>query len=175
MFLDRDGVINRRIIDGYVTEWGEFVFLPGALSALRMLSERFVRIVVVTNQQGVARGIMSEDQVKDVHRRMISEVESAGGRIDRVYFSPYPEEEGNPFRKPSIGMALAARQDIPGIVFTRSVMVGDSLTDLHFGRNAGMATVFIDEKTEYPEGELADMVFDSLYGFAKFIESIYRM
>ena len=86
LFLDRDGVINRLRPDDYVKNWEEFEFMPGMLDRLARWSGRFRRILVVTNQRGVGKGIMSLDDLNRIHDRMIEEIERHGGRIDRVYF-----------------------------------------------------------------------------------------
>ena len=88
LFLDRDGVINVRIIDGYVRNIDEFHFLPGVLDAFRRFSEVVGRIIIVTNQQGVGKGIMSEADVEKVHSHLKSAVEGSNGRIDGIYFCP---------------------------------------------------------------------------------------
>src|SRR6187402_2725033 len=85
LFLDRDGVINDEIVGSYITEWDEFRFCDGALEALRTLNEVFGNIVIVTNQRGVGRGLMSFETLKDISTRMTAAVAEAGGRIDKVY------------------------------------------------------------------------------------------
>jgi histidinol-phosphate phosphatase family protein len=143
LFLDRDGVINRRISGDYVRGWEQFEFLPGVKDALRSLSEVFGKIIVVSNQQGVGKGLMDSEMVNEIHRKMVSETASAGGRIDAVFFCPALESEGSINRKPNIGMALQARKRFPEIRFRQSVMVGDSLSDMIFGKRVGMKTVFL--------------------------------
>lgn len=143
LFLDRDGVINRRIADDYVRSWEQFQFNPGIKDAMKELSGIFGRIIVVSNQQGVGKGLMSENDVDKIHTRMIHEVESAGGRIDAVFFCPALESEKSFNRKPNIGMALQSRKHFPEIRFRKSIMVGDSLSDMIFGKRVGMRTVFL--------------------------------
>ena len=143
LFLDRDGVINRRIADDYVRSWEQFQFNPGIKDALKELSGIFGRIIVVSNQQGVGKGLMSENDVDKIHARMIREVESAGGRIDAVFFCPALESDKSFNRKPSIGMALQSRKQFPEIRFRQSIMAGDSLSDMIFGKRVGMRTVFL--------------------------------
>jgi histidinol-phosphate phosphatase family protein len=144
LFLDRDGVINRRIVDGYVLRKEDFVFLPGALDAIAGFSKLFKRIVVVTNQQGIAKGLMTEDNLLGIHTMMKEEISSAGGRIDGVYYCP--ELKGTPggCRKPGVAMGLQAKREFPEIRFKRSIMVGDSPSDMVFARRLGMKRVFID-------------------------------
>ncbi|NQV02361.1 MAG: HAD-IIIA family hydrolase, partial [Bacteroidia bacterium] len=145
LFLDRDGVLNRRIVGSYVTQWNEFSWLPGVLEALKILSGIFGLVIVVTNQQGIGKGIMTKDALTLIHTKLLKEVEQQGGRIDAIYFSPHLQKEGSIMRKPNVGMALQARRELPEIRFKQAVMAGDSLSDMLFGRRLGMKTVFISE------------------------------
>lgn len=166
LFLDRDGVINVRIIDGYVTKIEEFEFLPGVIEAFKIFRNKFNRIIVVTNQQGVGKGLMTEDDVKEVHDFMIDEVENHDGKIDKVYFCPQLKSVPDNYRKPSPKMAYMAKEDFPEIDLSKSIMIGDMNSDVEFGKNAGMMTVFIgdNELKLIPDGR-----FNSLYDFAKVI------
>lgn len=167
LFLDRDGVINERIMGGYITRPEEFRFLPGVLNALSMMNGRFHRIVVVTNQQGIGKGLMSERNLLEVHTYMCDEVFRAGGKIDKCYFAPNLAEVDDDLRKPRSGMAELAKREFPEIEFSRSVMVGDSDSDILFGRNLGMRTVRI--QTVEPIGVEADITLESLEQFAKLL------
>ena len=164
LFLDRDGVINRRIPGGYVTRWEEFEFLDGVPEAVRILSSLFGRVIIVSNQQGIGKGIMSTGDLKEVDRRMREVITDAGGWIDASFYSPHLEKDNHPDRKPGPGMALQARAAFPEIDFARSVMAGDTASDMDFGRNLGMVTVGIG-----PEKPPADLNFPSLLAFAKAI------
>lgn len=143
LFLDRDGVINRRLPGAYVRAWEEFEWLPGAAPAIALLSRAFGWVFVVTNQQGIGKGLMGEPALESIHRRMLAEVEAAGGRIDGVYFCPALASEQPNCRKPGPAMALQARRDFPGIDFHRSLMVGDTLPDMAFGHQLGMFNVLV--------------------------------
>lgn len=147
LFLDRDGVINVKRMNDYVKVWEEFEFLPGVLEALELLSKRFMHIIVVSNQRGVGKGLMSEEALLCIHRQMIVEIEKNGGRIDKIYYCIDINDE-SPNRKPNIGMALQAKIDFPEIDFSRAVMVGDSESDMEFGFNAGMRTVTINQNRD---------------------------
>lgn len=153
LFLDRDGVINRRIPDAYVTSPNEFELMPGVLEALPRLRNVFGKIVVVTNQRGISRGIFSEEQLRAVHDFFLEKVTNVNGRIDAIYVAPGPN--GDPHRKPQTGMAMLAQKDFPEIDFTKSVMVGDSSSDMAFGRNIGAHCVFIttDKQTCEPTAD----------------------
>ena len=172
LFLDRDGVINVEKEGSYIFHYGEFVFYEGNREALRRCAEVFGHIVVVTNQRGVGKGMMTEADLQDIHDKMVAEIVLAGGRIDRIYYAD-SLDNAHPLRKPQPGMAFAAKQDLPGIDLGRSVMVGNNLSDMEFGRNAGMYTVFL--QTTDPDQPLPhdaiDLAFNSLYDFAKHLRS----
>lgn len=170
LFLDRDGVINRRIHGGYVTNFDEFIFLEGVRQALRIFSGVFGRIIVVTNQQGIGKGLMTTEDAMKIHEMMLAVVEKYGGRIDRVYFCPNLDEEQHPDRKPGLGMALKAKCDFPEIDFSRSLMAGDSPTDIEFGQRAGMHTVMLGPLKEgLSNSSGADFIFPDLISLAKAI------
>ena len=169
LFLDRDGVINRQIIDGYVTKAEEFEFLPGVLETLAALAKKFARIIIITNQQGIGKGIFGEADLEKIHQYMLAEITKHGGHIDKIYFSPHLENENNPNRKPNIGMALQAKRDFPEINFSQSIMVGDSLNDMQFGKNAGMKTVFLNKGIS-PSKEINDFADEIFVDLAEFLE-----
>jgi histidinol-phosphate phosphatase family protein len=129
VILDRDGVLNERPPRAqYVTDPGEFVWLPGALDALRLFNEGGYRVIVVSNQAGIARGAMSEDDLTRVHEKMQSETERAGGRIDAIYYCPHDWDEGCECRKPSPGMLFQAQRDFH-LDLTRTYFIGDDERD----------------------------------------------
>ncbi|HEY1039491.1 MAG TPA: HAD family hydrolase [Bacteroidia bacterium] len=165
LFLDRDGVINKRIVDDYVKKWDEFEFLEGVLDALKIFSEKFGRIVVVTNQQGIGKGVMRTEDLELIHKNMLYEITYFKGRIDKVYFSPYLAAENHATRKPQIGMALQAQKDFPEVDFSKSLMIGDSTSDIEFGKTAGMKTVYIGKENKAN----ADFIFENLLKAAKAI------
>lgn len=168
LFLDRDGVINHEKIGSYIFNYSEFSFYPGVKEALKLLAGKFGRILVVTNQKGVGKGLMTREDLFDIHQKMTREIEEADGRIDRIYFCDSLSND-HPCRKPNPGMAFQAKKDFEEIDLARSVMVGNNISDMEFGKNAGMHTVFL--KTTNPEQALPhpaiDLVFDSLADFAK--------
>lgn len=171
LFLDRDGVINHEKEGSYVFHYGEFAFYEDTKEALRVLASRFSRILVVTNQRGVGKGLMTTADLQDIHTKMVEEIVVAGGRIDGIYHCDSLLND-DPGRKPNPGMAFEAKKEHPSIDFTRSVMVGNNLSDMEFGRNAGMHTVFL--RTTNPGqavGHAAiDLAFNSLYDFAKALQ-----
>lgn len=143
LFLDRDGVINKKIDNDYVRNLNQFHILPGALAAIEKFSSVFGKIIVVTNQQGVGKGLMSAADVEMIHENLKCQVIEKGGRIDAFYFAPQRAAEKSFMRKPMPGMAHNAKEDFPEIDFRRSIMVGDSKSDMEFAERAGMAHVYI--------------------------------
>lgn len=145
LFLDRDGVINRLLINDYVKTWNDFEFLPGVLAALKILNSHFKHIIIVTNQRGVGKGLMSEKALLEIHERMMEEIGKCGGRIDKIYYCT-DILESSPNRKPNIGMALRAKVDFPDINFKNSIMIGDSESDMIFGNKLEMKTISTKDK-----------------------------
>jgi len=167
LFLDRDGVINYEKQNDYIHTWSEFKFYEGVLEAMTIFSKRFKHIVVVTNQRGIGKGVTKEEDVIYLHKKMKESVEKNGGRIDRVYYCR-DIDSSSPCRKPNIGMALQAVEDLPTIDLTKAIMIGNTLSDMKFGRNLEIKTVFLP--TTRPEVNLKDenidAVFPSLIAFA---------
>lgn len=162
LFLDRDGVLNRRLPGAYVTAWEAFEMLPGVPEAVAHLSRRFGRVVVVTNQQGVGKGLMTLADLADIHQRMVATLTAAGGRIDGIYACPDLRHQRPNCRKPGPGLAWQAQRDFPQIDFQRSVMVGDTPGDLHFGRGLGMYTVWVSGTEAPPPPVLYDLAVAGL-------------
>lgn len=174
LFLDRDGVINQRLRGDYVRHPDEFVFEENALAALRLLAGWFCPIVVVTNQAGIGKGLMTHDDVRAVHEKMLAETERAGGRIDAVYYCPHRPDEGCSCRKPAPGMAYQAQRDFPHIAFHDTWMVGDSLSDMQMGVSLGMHTALIvgkDEDADALEHFSVTGRFASLWAFAGYCQA----
>jgi D-glycero-D-manno-heptose 1,7-bisphosphate phosphatase len=171
LFLDRDGVINVEKKDAYVLNAAEFVFLDGAQKAIQLLSGIFGLMLIASNQRGIAKRLMSLEDLHNVHAYMLEEIEKHEGRIDKIYFCADPDNS-SPDRKPNPGMALQAKKDFSRIDFSKSIMVGNKLSDMQFARNAGMHSVFIASTN--PEisftHELIDMGFNSLLEFATAIQ-----
>ena len=168
LFLDRDGVINVESVGSYITTWSEFTFHDGVLQAMQTLHNIFGNIVVVTNQRGVEKGIMTLESLREINANMRNEVAESGGRIDKVYScTAISDDDHN--RKPNTGMGEQAQQDYPAIDFKRSVMVGNSISDMEFGKRLGMHTVFLTSKHgPYPmPHDFIDEQYKSLIEWAK--------
>lgn len=167
LFLDRDGVINEEKDGSYIFHKDEFVFYPGAEAALVKLSGQFDYVFIVTNQRGIGRGLMTEEALLEIHDHLTATIALQGGKIHKIYFAP-SIESNHSHRKPNTGMALDALNDFPDIDFGKSVMVGNNLSDMKFGKTMGMKTIFLSTtQPAFPlPHDLIDEQYDSLQSFA---------
>jgi len=168
LFLDRDGVINKKLENDYIKNVNEFIFIEGVLKSLSILSLIFDRIVIVTNQQGVGKKLMNLEDLENIHSKMLGEIYNNKGRIDKIYYCTAKREDDSFFRKPNVGMALRAKKDFPEIVFKKSVIAGDTVTDMQFGRKMRMVNVLIaaDVSKNQVKSYLYDYIFPDLLSFA---------
>jgi D-glycero-D-manno-heptose 1,7-bisphosphate phosphatase len=149
VFIDRDGVLNRRMPRAeYVTSWDKWTWLPGALEGLRLLHEAGYLSLMITNQPGVARGAMTADQLDAIHRRMQAEVKEAGGSIDRIFECRHNWEDGCECRKPKPGMLFAAQRD-SHLDLTRMVFFGDDERDGQAARSAGCRWIEVTDERPF--------------------------
>lgn len=168
LFLDRDGVINEELNEDYIKTWNAFKFYSESLLALPLLALKFNTIVITTNQKGVGKGLMTEQDLLQIHTFMMKEIQLHGGRIDAIFYAIDIENDA-PNRKPQPGMAYSAKKKFPNIDFKKSIMVGNRISDMQFGRNAGIHTVFLattHPETTYPN-ELIDYRFNNLLEFTQ--------
>ncbi len=167
-FLDRDGVINRNAPDGgYTTRWEDFHFLPGVSEAIALLNRHNFLVIVVTNQRGVAKGLLSLATLEEIHTKMTAQLAATGARIDAIYFCPHGADQPCSCRKPSPGMLITAAQD-HHISLPNSWMLGDSASDTEAGSQAGCKTIRITSDPIAPQAAnvghnvAADFSADSL-------------
>jgi histidinol-phosphate phosphatase family protein len=168
LFLDRDGVLNVEKEGDYIRHAGELQLLPGVAEAMALLAPRFRHVIVVTNQKGIGKGLMTETDLADIHAELQRRIAAAGGRIDRIYHCP-DTDASSPCRKPNAGMGRQAMRDFPGLDPLRSVMVGNTLSDMGFGRALGSRTVFVDSAKPRPPQPhpWVDHWCEGLWAFAK--------
>src|SRR6266481_2234093 len=160
-FLDRDGVINHKLPEGqYVTRWEEMHFLPGVPEAISLLTQAGFCVIVVSNQRGVAKGLLTQGELQAIHQRMCQQLAEAGAEITNVYYCPHEEQPPCSCRKPAPGMLLNAAHTHE-LDLTSSWMIGDSDIDIEAGRNAGCKTVRILKAGEVGNGG-ADLVAQSV-------------
>lgn len=165
LFLDRDGVINKRNFNGYITSPDQFEFKNGVFDALNIFDKVFGKKILVTNQQGVAKGMMSERNLNEVHRYMSQELKTKlDFEFDAIFTATNLRGAENDRRKPNISMAVEAKELFPIIDFSKSIMIGDTDSDIKFGTNLGMKTVLVNSSEIV--SEKPDVAVNSLKEFA---------
>lgn len=171
VFLDRDGVINRRAPQGqYITQWEDFELLPKVPAGIQLLNEANFAIIVVSNQRCVAKGLLTIQELEAIHQRMLHQLASSNARIDAVYYCPHDDVLACSCRKPAPGMLLLAAEE-HSIDLSNSWMVGDSDSDVEAGKRAGSRTIRILRPESSPRTP-ADLTADSLYDAATRIASL---
>jgi D-glycero-D-manno-heptose 1,7-bisphosphate phosphatase len=160
-FLDRDGTINEPAAEGdYVTAPEQVRLLPGAAEAVRILNELPARVVVVTNQRGIALGLMSEADLEAVNRRLEEELARGGAHLDAILHCPH-EKGSCECRKPGTGMFERAVREVDGVAIEGGAMIGDSALDVEAGNRLGLTTVRLGTTAAgdpQPDGEAADLL-----------------
>ncbi len=167
LFLDRDGVLNHEKENDYVLNTLEFVMYENSITAIPILNQLFNRIIVTTNQKGIGKQLMTEDDLSEIHALMLNKIAEVGGKLDHIYYCT-DLDDNSPNRKPQPGMAFKAKQAFPDIDLSKSIMVGNRISDMKFGRNAGMYTVFVattHPETPFPDPHI-DLRFPDLHSFA---------
>lgn len=169
LFLDRDGVINVRKPGAYITDIAEFEFINNIPEAIHILASIFDYIFIVTNQQGIAKGLMTLEDLDAIHSHLIQKIQKSGGRIDAIYHCPHLEGSHCVCRKPKTGMFVQANTEFPDIDISQSVMCGDTLSDLIFAKNCGLKSILISNpiNTDPHILKMADEQFGSLFEFSK--------
>ena len=142
VFLDRDGVLNRRVVGGYVTRWADFVFLPGVKKTLRRLRNAGFQLVIVSNQAGVAKGLLSCGDLIQITEASLKKLQAAGVPIDGAFFCLHQPADACSCRKPKAGLLEEAGRVLP-IDFRRSFLIGDSPSDMQAGAEMGCATIYL--------------------------------
>jgi histidinol-phosphate phosphatase family protein len=180
LFLDRDGVINEEppVEQIYVNKLSQFHLYPDSLEAIKIMDTLFENVVIATNQRGVFRGLTPLEELNKIHAFLLEEVQKSGGRIDKIYYAAEGDDD-HPNRKPNSGMAHQAKADFPHIEFSRSVMIGNNLSDMQFGRNVGMKTILLtttlsETKIQLADPTLYDANFPSLYEAAVYLQNNFE-
>ena len=152
-FLDRDGVLNKsEIKNGYVGFVKDFKWINGAKKAIKFLKKKDFKIVIVSNQSGIARGFFSIKDVYKLHRYLKQELIKFGTSVDKIYFCPYHKDgiikkykKNSILRKPKIGMYLKASK-VWNIDNQKSFMIGDQNTDIEFAKKAKIKSYLFNKK-----------------------------
>ena len=146
VFLDRDGVINKRPRKaGYVKTWAEFEFLPRSIEAIKLLKREGYKLFIISNQPGIARGKMSKKDLDVIHKKMQQELKKNDAKLDGIYFCPHGWNDGCSCRKPKPGLLLqASREHL--IDLTKTILIGDDERDIMAGETVGCKTFLIDKR-----------------------------
>jgi D-glycero-D-manno-heptose 1,7-bisphosphate phosphatase len=177
VFLDRDGVLNRKAPEGaYVTDWAQFAWLPGAIDAIARMNRAGLTLILVTNQRGISLGLYTEADLERIHVNLQADLAQQGARLDAIYYCPHDKNQCT-CRKPAIGLFEQAMKDFPEIQPANSVVIGDSISDIEAGRRLGMKTIFIQGEPELQKprsseaAALADAVASSLLEAVELLET----
>ena len=161
-FLDRDGVVNEKMPEGqYVSSWKDFRLLPGVAHAISRLNRAGLKVILVSNQRGIALGLYSVDDVDAIHASLQNTLKTHGAHLDGIYYCPHDKGVCD-CRKPLPGLFKQAAMSFPGLDAQTSIMIGDSLSDMEFGRRLGMSCIFIegDSARRKPGSEEARQLAD---------------
>ncbi len=172
LFLDRDGVINERMPDAYIKDFKDFKFKKDFLDIFPKIAPFFDYIFIVTNQQGIGKGLMTTSDLEAIHKKMVKKLNKLAGKIDKIYFCPHLKDDNCQCRKPNPEMAYMAKKDYPDVDFKKSLLIGDSESDIEFGKNTGMKTILINNgnsKTTSADYSAADF-----YKIEKIIERLLK-
>lgn len=164
VFLDRDGVTNRKLPEGqFVRSWEDFVLLPGVESALTALHRSGRHVIIISNQRGIALGLYTDADVQTVHLKLQQHLAERGAYIEAFYYCPHDRDQCN-CRKPRTGLFEQAFRDFPGASPQNSVVIGDSLSDIQAARTLGITAIFIqgDPKTRKPGAAEAETLADAV-------------
>jgi D-glycero-D-manno-heptose 1,7-bisphosphate phosphatase len=166
VFLDRDGVLNRKLPEGaFVSDWAQFEWLPGAIEAVARMKRAGLTVMVVSNQRGIALGRLTTEQLEFIHGKMQADLAQQGARLDGIYYCPHDHGECN-CRKPDVGLFEQARKDFPQANADNSVVIGDSLSDIQAGHRLGMKTIFIqgEQGRQKAGADAAEALADNVAG-----------
>jgi D,D-heptose 1,7-bisphosphate phosphatase len=166
VFIDRDGTINVNF--GYIDNPDDFEMYPGVKEGIKLLKDKGFKIIVITNQSGIARGYFSEETLENIHQKMKNELSKKGASIDAIYYCPHHPKDKCNCRKPNTGLFQQAVKEL-NIDVKRSFIIGDRMLDIEAGYKIGCKTVLVPENKEKVEQEMKessikpDYVCDDFY------------
>ncbi len=174
VFIDRDGVINEDPIGDYIKRWEDFRFIPGAIDGLKRLRKQGFEIVILSNQAGIGDGVFKERALRDITKKMLTELEGSGIEVKGIYYCLHGKEADCDCRKPKIGLFKQAARDIP-FDPAKTYFIGDKFTDVQAGKNFGMKTIFvltghgIHDQSKLTAGNQPEKIFPSLKEAAEYV------
>lgn len=173
IFLDRDGVINRDPMGGYVTKWEEFHFLDGAKEALKKLTQAGYEVIIISNQAGIGKGLYALKTLDEITEKMVAGIEEAGGKIHSAFYCPHRKEENCDCHKPKTGLFRQAAKDLD-VDFSKTYFIGDGTMDIEAGKEIGCKTILLlSGKTKLEDranwAHQPDYIFKDLLGAVNWI------
>ncbi|MFC1992233.1 D-glycero-beta-D-manno-heptose 1,7-bisphosphate 7-phosphatase [Chloroflexota bacterium] len=150
VLIDRDDTINRDV--PYCSHPEDFDLLPGVAEGIRLLNEHGFKVVVITNQSGIARGYFTHEMLVEIHNKMCSELARYGAHIDAIYYCPHHPESHCSCRKPKLAMPLRAAQEL-SLDLSHSYVIGDSSMDIQMGKGVSSKTILVSESIEVERGK----------------------
>lgn len=159
VFLDRDGVINEKIENGYVLDWKDFRFIPGAVEGVKLLNDKKMPVIVISNQACVGKGLITRQKLDEINDRMMRELEKKGAHIDDIFICPHRDEDNCDCRKPKPGLFKQVKEKYRDIDLNNSWFIGDSGSDREAGNKAGCKTYML-RKEEDLRAALEKMIFN---------------
>ena len=174
VFVDRDGTIN--VNYGYISSPDNFKMYPGIVKGIKLLNESGFKVIVITNQSGIARGYFSKEALKEIHDKMEKELAEKGASVDAIYYCPHHPDENCDCRKPETGLFKMAKDDFD-IDYKKSFVVGDRMLDVEAGYKLGCKTILVPEdkdkvkKEQEKSNAKPDFICDNFYSGIKWIIS----
>lgn len=169
--LDRDGVINKDSPD-YIKSPDEWIALPGSLEAIAKLKQHGYKVVIITNQSGLARGYYNSETLDNIHKKMLAEIENAGGKIDGIFVCPHVDQDNCECRKPKPGLILQAANEFQ-MLPSEILVIGDATRDMMAAKNCGARAIFVDTNNKIEDRAKAQKenipIYASLIEAADFI------
>jgi D-glycero-D-manno-heptose 1,7-bisphosphate phosphatase len=172
LFLDRDGVINKEISGDYVRTIEQLHLYPNVANNIALFNKLFNKVVIITNQRCVGKGIITANELAAIHTYLQKKLAEHGAHIDAIFYADDIQNDA-PNRKPQIGMALQAVQQIPSINLSKTIMVGNSKSDIQFANNAGTKAIFVTTTKPVPLAVNIDAVFNTLNDFALALQQCF--
>jgi len=171
VFLDRDGIINKKPgPHQYVTKWEDFEFVDGIFETLKGLNAKGYRLVVVTNQQGIGKGLFTDKELREIHSNMLEQLKGNGIEIDKIYYCPHLESDNCLCRKPRPGMFYKAINELPYTIdIPNSFILGDSINDIIAGNSVGLKTILYSKNGNAQDHEFIQYKINKLSDVLKVV------
>lgn len=148
VFLDRDGIINQKIENGYVLKWEDFKFLPQVADAIHLINQKKIPVIIISNQACVGKGLITVQELREINDRMLKELKDKGAKVDDIFICPHKPEDDCDCRKPKAGLFKQALKKYPAIEIKESWFIGDSKSDMEAGVSAGCKTYLLNKSDE---------------------------